>query len=356
MKRLLISMLAVGLLASACSSDEDSIEPAIPESGVGHINLSCSANPQIGEVIARAEASEDNFDLSEHITIPEGTAFNLTISGSYTKNGQLTNWLWPTVSTDEAQDDNNAGSTEVTKTVAEFNTEKPAIEAGAYDVNQKIYLNSYTAQVTYGDPEDEGEGKAYFAGATSEAFSVYPGQTKQVGITASLANSCFTLTAEEWLLNYYDNIELTIHTANNEFTFALNETTPSSPLIFVKSGQQLSFSGKAVKAQTGTSVEFPKNTIGENLAPDTHYAINVNHDNAGDANLIITFDDTFTEVPVVEVELNPDVSGGDNPDDGSGEGSGEGSGGSEGGDAGNTGGTEGSGGTDDDTTNTPEGN
>ena len=204
MKRLLISMLAVGLLASACSSDEDSIEPAIPESGVGHINLSCSANPQIGEVIARAEASEDNFDLSEHITIPEGTAFNLTISGSYTKNGQLTNWLWPTVSTDEAQDDNNAGSTEVTKTVAEFNTEKPAIEAGAYDVNQKKYLNSYTAQVTYGDPEDEGEGKAYFAGATSEAFSVYPGQTKQVGITASLANSCFTLTAEEWLLNYYD--------------------------------------------------------------------------------------------------------------------------------------------------------
>ena len=146
---------------------------------------------------------------------------------------------------------------------------------------------------------------------------------------------------------------MTIHTANIEFTFALNETTPSSPLIFVKSGQQLSFSGKAVKSQTGTSVEFPKNTIGENLAPDTHYAINVNHDNAGGANLIITFDDTFTVVSVVDVQLNPDVSGGDNPDDGSGEGSGEGSGG---GDAGNTGGTEGSGGTGDDTTNTPEGN
>ena len=348
MKRLLISMLAVGLLASACSSDEDSIEPAIPESGVGHINLSCSANPQIGEVIARAESG---FALPTEV-IPEGTAFNLIISGSYTKNGQLTTWLWPTVSTDEAQDDNNAGSTEVTKTVAEFNTEKPAIEAGAYDVNQSKYLNSYTAQVTYGDPDVEGEGKAYFAGATSEAFSVYPGQTKQVGITASLANSCFTLIAEEWLLKYYDNIELTIHTANNEFTFALNETSSSSPLIFVKSGQKLSFSGKAVKSQTGTSVEFPKTTIGVQLAPDTHYAINVNHDNAGGANLIITFDDNFTEVPVVNVQLNPDVSGGDNPDDGSG----EGSGGSGGGDAGNTGGTEGSGGTGDDTTNTPEGN
>ncbi|MBR2170054.1 MAG: hypothetical protein IJ952_06790 [Alistipes sp.] len=68
--------------------------------------------------------------------------------------------------------------------------------------------------------------------------------------------------------------------------------------------------------------------------------------------MIITFDDNFTEVPVVNVQLNPDVSGGDNPDDGSG----EGSGGSGGGDAGNTGGTEGSGGTGDDTTNTPEGN
>lgn len=349
MKRLLISMLAVGLLASACSSDEDSIEPAIPESGVGHINLSCLANPQIGEVIARAESG---FALPTEV-IPQGTAFNLTISGSYTKNGQLTNWLWPTASTDEAQDDDNAGSTEVTKTVAEFNTENPAIEAGAYDVNQQRYLNSYTAQVTYGDPDVEGEGKAYFAGTTSEAFSVCPGQTKQVGITASLANSCFTLKAEEWLLKYYDNIELTIHTANNEFTFALNETTKSSRLIFVKSGQQLSFSGKAVKSQTGTSVEFPETTIGENLAPDTHYAINVNHDNAGGANLIITFDDTFTEeVPVVNVQLNPDVPGGNNPDDGSG----EGSGGSEGGDAGNTGGTEGSGGTGDDTTNTPEGN
>ena len=319
-KFLLIPAVVVSLLASACSSSTDD-EQIIPESGGGHITFNCSPNPEIGEELTRAI---DGFDLSQHITIPVPNNFTLSISGSYTKNGTLTSWSWPTVTPEGEEQSENEGSGEsneniVKKSVADFHSENPDIEAGAYDANERRYLNSYTATITYGNPDDEGVGKAYFAG-TSAPFSVYPGRTEQVEFKARLANSCFTLQVTEWMLKYYDNIELTIHTANNEFTFELNETTSSSPLIFVKSGQQLSFSGKAVKAQTGTVVNFPEVAIGPaQIAAETHYTISVNHDTAGGGNLQITFGDTFTEVDTRDVELNPDVNGNGNSGDDSGE-------------------------------------
>ena len=307
MKRFLISMLAIACLATACSSDD---EPIIPESGVGHIEFNCLANPEIGDVITRTE--QPTFDLSAAgVAIPDVSLFTLTVNGSYTKNGMVTSWLWPTASGEAQPADEEI--TVVAKTVGDFETENPAIEAGAYDVSQRKYLNSYVATITHGDPNAEGEDCPYFMGQ-SAPFSVYPGETESVAINAMLANSCFNLSVSEWMLKYYDNIVLTIHTADNEFTFALNETTATSPLIFVKSGQQLSFSGSAVKAQTGTAVEFPETPIGSQLAANTHYDIVVNHDTAGGGNLQIVFGDTFTPVDEDNVELNPDVNGSGNGD------------------------------------------
>ena len=310
----MIPVLVVSLLASACSSSADD-EQIIPESGVGHIRFNCSANPEIGEELTRAEAEEGRFKLPEDI-IPKAGNFTLSISGSYTKNNSTYAWSWPTA-TPQGEEGESTGSGESTenviepKTVAAFHEENPDIEAGAYDAYEKRYLNSYIATITYGDPDAEGVGKAYFAG-TSAPFSVYPGRTETVSFNARLANSCFTLQVTEWMLNYYDNIELTIHTATKEFTFELNDTTPSS-LIFVKSGQQLSFSGTAVKSQTGTTVEFPEVAIGPTqIAAETHYAISVNHEAAGGGKLQITFGDEFTEVDPVEEELNPDVNGNGN--------------------------------------------
>ena len=309
MKRFLISMLAIACLATACSSDD---EPIIPESGVGHIEFNCLANSEIGDVITRTE--QPTFNLATAgVTIPDPANLILTINGSYTKNGMVTPWSWPTASGEAQPADDEI--IVAPKTVADFESENPAIEAGAYDVEQKKYLNSYEAAVTYGDPNAEGENCPYFMGK-SASFSVYPGETKEVTFSATLANSCFNLSVTEWMLKYYDNIELTIHTANNEFTFALNETTAISSLIFVKSGQQLSFSGSAVKSQTGTTVEFPETPIGVQLDANTHYNIVVNHDTAGGGNLQIMFGDTFVEVEPVEVELNPDVNGNGNSGNG----------------------------------------
>lgn len=268
-----------------CSSDEGL---SIPESGTGKVTIVCDTAGEVGQVEARATTG---YALPSEL-LPSADAFTLALTGTYTDKVDATTTAECTYAKSWA-------------TIADYNTEAPALEAGVYDAAQGHYANSYEAAVTYGDPTAEGEGKPYFEGG-SAAFILYAGGNVEVPVTAHLANSCFSLYAEQYLLSYYaGGIELTIHTADNDFTFTPT-TTAESALIFVKPNQQLSISGKAVK-QNGTEVTFPKTAIGTGvIAAETHYAIRVDHETAGSGALMISFDGSFTEVPEVTAELNPD--------------------------------------------------
>ena len=278
--------LLVALVATVGCSSENG--PSLPESGTAQVQIACVTAGEIGQVEARAASG---YALPAEL-IPSADAFTLALTGRYTEKVDAATTAERTYSRTWA-------------TLADYRTEAPALEAGVYDVAQGHYANSYQAAVTYGDPTAEGEGKPYFEGASAEII-LYAGAEVEVPVTARLANSCFSLYAEQYLLNYYaGGVELTIHTADNAFTFTPT-TTAESALIFVKPGQTLSISGKAYK-QTGTEVVFAKTTIGTGaLAAETHYAIRVDHATAGSGALMISFDGSFTEVPAVEVELNPD--------------------------------------------------
>lgn len=280
----MLPLLAVALMTAACSSDH---APELPESGQGTVTIVCDAVGEIGQKEARAASG---YELPAAV-IPQAEEFALTLTGSYTEKVDAETTADGTYSKSWA-------------TLADYNTEAPELEAGIYDVSLGHYANTYQAAVSYGDPEAEGEGKAYFEGKSTE-FHLYANDKVTATVTARLANSCFSLYAEQYLLSYYSNVELTIHTADNDFTFTPTNTAESA-LIFVKPGQTLSISGKAVK-QTGVEVTFPKTEIGTgNLAAETHYAVRVDHTTAGSGALMISFDGTFTEVPAVYAELNPD--------------------------------------------------
>lgn len=288
----ILPLFAVAMVAVGCSSDN---APGLPESGQGKVQFDCQTSGEVAHVEARATTG---FQLPAEV-IPAADAFALTLKGVYTEK------------VDEATTAERAYE-KSWQTLADYQLEAPELEAGIYDAALGHYANSYEATVSYGDPTVEGEGKACFTGCSVDAtgaaapFVLYAGKHVTVPVVAKLSNSCFTLEVTEWMLNYYTNVELTIHTATGEFTFKPT-TTASSTLIFVKPDQQLSLSGKAVKAQNGVEVTFPKTTIGTStVKAETHYAVKVDHSTAGSGALSISFDSSFTDVPAEDVELNPD--------------------------------------------------
>lgn len=262
-------MLAVALLGMACSTEDD----LQSGSGEGQLSFSLEVPTEIAQVETRATSG---YALPEEV-VPASDAFALQLTGTYLDAQNL------------SQSYQNSW-----ETVAAFHMERPDLNAG-----------TYSATFTYGDASAEGVGKAYFTGSLT-SFEVKANKTVSYPVTCKLANSCFTLQVTEWMLNYYENIQLTIHTAANSFTYPMT-STELSELVFVNPAQVLAISGTAVKRQNGVAVEFPKSSIGGSLVAETRYAIQVDHGSAGAGSLTITFDGTFTEVAEVEVELNPEI-------------------------------------------------
>ena len=354
-----LSLFAIAMFG-ACS---ESLLSDMSSEGV--VQVVCSTEGIVNQTQTRAvsnpdaDGNEQNFQLPSNL-VPSYSDFKLNIRGEYYNSSM-----------------DGASATEYDKTwntMSAFETENPngvKLEAGAYKREQAKYLNSYHAYVSYGNINEEGVGKPYFAGEsvvgmvdnnldkTPADFNIYPDENKLIYVVARLANSCFSLEVSEWMLKYYSEIELKIHTTGTDatadaeavpakvFTFKAKDllvagddskdifayTTPelkadathTPALIFVKPGQKLKLSGWAVKRQnqtgdanqTGVKVEFAAAEIGDVLVADTHYTIKVDHDTAGGGGLNITFDDTITQVSPDETGANGSEGDGDvelNPD------------------------------------------
>lgn len=278
--------MAVAVMAVGCNIKKD-----VPTSAEGKVQLLLSTSDYVPTVVTRAT---EGYALPAEL-IPAEADFTLKVEGRYTDKNDageaiVTQYVW---------------GEDGTKSFDDWAEENPNLEAGEYNLSSYTYQNEYQAVVACGNPDEEGQGKAYFVGQ-SENFTVSADATKSVAITAHLANSCFTFAVDEWMLNYYKNIKFTITTeAGKEFKFEPT-TTDSSALFFVKAGQTLKISGSATKSQNDVNVDFPITSIGTQLAAETHYAINVTHSKAGGSGLTIIFGDTFTEVDPIEEEMNGD--------------------------------------------------
>ena len=136
-------------------------------------------------------------------------------------------------------------------------------------------------------------------------FTILARKTIQKTITASLTNSVISLECGEWFKKYYSEAQFTVQTeAGNNFSFT-HSSSPDTP-IFVKPGSKLLLKGTAVKAQNGVKVEFPQQQIGVTTARTWH-KIRIDASQAGQGSISIRLDDTLTEVPPQEIELNPEA-------------------------------------------------
>lgn len=272
----MIPTLAAALLAGGCSSDNGGAD----DFGPGTLVFSCAASGAVtysGTRAVQDDPDRTTIELPAAVIPASGDDFALHLTGSYTDSDGTTRSY-----------DNSW------TTVAAFHTENPSIEAG-----------TYTAVVSYGDPEAEGPDAACFEGTAAD-FRVAAGTTTRQSVTARLSNACFRVVFSEWMTRYYSDISITIHTATGDFEFT--PETAADKLIFVKPGQTLSISGSAVKAQTGAAVTFPKTELNDaKTVAETMHTVTVTDTQAGSGTLTITFDTAFTEVTGADVELNPEL-------------------------------------------------
>lgn len=293
----LIPLLAVAVVLSACNSLKDELE--LYQKTTGKIALSCDLNSSLNDVTTRAEGgTQRTFQLPQTLVnqlVPSGK--NLKDVASLSLTG--------TVSRDNTQYSNSWAS------VAAYEAEGKEIEAGKYKAVVEIKPTLVDGAVPEGKATTD---KLYFKGE-SDNIEVKAFEEETVAIVMTLVNSCFTLNVTKNLLDYYESVEFTIHTAKNTFKFTPTAGTNgawTSDLYMVNAGQPLKLSGKAVK-QNGTEVEFKLNAaaveISEgNIAGSTHYDITIDHTTAGAGTLEITFGDNYTTYASEStVDLNPDA-------------------------------------------------
>ncbi len=255
MKKYLIFCVASAIALAGCSKEQE--QPASGTDGVGRVEFACVSNASVDE-LTRAVV-----DLPASCK-PSDNLFKLELvseDGTYRK-------VYDPFST----------------------YDRPFLTAG-----------NYTATVSYGDPEGEGETAFCYGGSTP--FTVVARRTTNETVTARLINSAVKLSTTEWFDKYYTGATFTLTTGSgNSFDFTPGE----GKMIFVKAGTALSLKGAATKSQNGVAVTFPERTIGTTAATSL-YTIRVDASQAGEGTLTITFDDSMISVEPVDIELNPQI-------------------------------------------------
>lgn len=250
MKKILIPMLAALLSGAGCSS----ADPCDATQGYGTLSIHSEADPTI---------------VSRAAQLPSGDDFALTLSG--------------------------AGYRESWTSVAEFNAAAPRLFAG-----------TYTASVSWGDPQAEGAGKPCYAGEAD--IEVVALKQNSARIRAQIVNSQAFVTATEAFLRYFHDAQFVLTTqAGGRFEFRPGSDEPGER-VFVCAGGELSVAGTARRqsptgAGEGPLVEFRAEPLAA-AQPRTCHIFRFDASDAGSAVLEITLDDSTTIRQQVEIELN----------------------------------------------------
>lgn len=258
----LVLPVAGTLFAASCSKTDGGTPTAID--GYGAINLQASVNEAVA---TRAEIGLPSLG----ITPPAPSDFALRIHS----DNPAVDSRWSSVDA--------------------FNAADTLFKAG-----------TYTATLTYGDPEAEGEKRPYYSG--TEQFALTAGTTANVAVTARIANSLAEVRTTEAFDRYFHDATFTLKTGSgNEFHFVPKAGVAATP-VFVKAGTSLSISGTARRqSQTGTDngpeIRLSAQPLSATV-PRTRHIFTFDAADAGSATIHITLDENEEVKAAVDIELN----------------------------------------------------
>ena len=165
--------------------------------------------------------------------------------------------------------------------VSDYNPSENPVTVGTYDVT-----------LTYGALEDEGFDKPYYYG--SATTTVKQDETSEVSVEATLHNTMVKMKYTDAFMKYFTNYSATIHSEGGKYiTFEKDETRAA----YVRPGNiSIDLSVTKPNGLTGT---FEVEGI-DNAAARTLYnvTVDVNEGGVGDAEVLISFDDSTTVEPI----------------------------------------------------------
>lgn len=165
--------------------------------------------------------------------------------------------------------------------VSDYNPSENPVTVGTYDVT-----------LTYGALEDEGFDKPYYYG--SATTTVKQDETSEVSVEATLHNTMVKMKYTDAFMKYFTNYSATIHSEGGKYiTFEKDETRAA----YVRPGN-ISIDLSVTKPN-GLSGTFEVEGI-DNAAARTLYnvTVDVNEGAVGDADILISFDDSTTVEPI----------------------------------------------------------
>lgn len=172
--------------------------------------------------------------------------------------------------------------------------------ASKFPNDSKFKIGNYSMEAYYGRIDDEGFEKPFYYGATK--FTVFDGETTPVSLVAQVANSMVSLSYTEAFINYFTTYSANIHAEGGGYIlYASDERRPA----YVRPGNVvLSLS---LKKQNGVASTIEAATF--KAEPRHHYKVtfDVNEGNVGDAQLIITFDDSIIQEESIIIDLSDEL-------------------------------------------------
>lgn len=168
-----------------------------------------------------------------------------------------------------------------------------------FDNNEMFKVGTYTLEAIYGDMEDEGFEKPYYYASTQ--LSVKENKVTQVSMNAQLSNSMVSIATTEAFRSYFTNYSFQAHAEGGDYVnFTSTETRPGylRPGKVTVTADVTKPNGLSATLEAAVFVAEPKH----------HYTVtvDVNNGQAGDAQLVITYDDMLSQEDVY-IDLSDEI-------------------------------------------------
>ncbi|MDE6199629.1 MAG: DUF4493 domain-containing protein [Muribaculaceae bacterium] len=168
-----------------------------------------------------------------------------------------------------------------------------------FDNNELFKVGAYTIEAVYGDIEDEGFEKPYYY--ASAQLTVKENKVTPVSLNARLSNSMVSIATTDAFKSYFTNYSFQAHAEGGDYiNYTSTETRPGylRPGKVTVTADVTKPNGLSATLEAATFVAEPQH----------HYTvtIDVNNGQAGDAQLVITYDDMLSQEDVY-IDLSDDI-------------------------------------------------
>lgn len=169
-----------------------------------------------------------------------------------------------------------------------------------FDATAKFPVGNYTLNALYGDATAEGFETPYYYGSTN--FTIRENESTPVSLTATLANAMVTVTYTEAFTSYFTEFSTDLVTSRGK-TVTIADGELRQPYVTagtVKVNANVTKPG-------GAKASYLAATFAAEARHHYHLTLDVNNGQVGNAQLVLTFDDSMENREVV-IDLSDDLT------------------------------------------------